>query len=44
MGPVMAVVIQLIWVFARLICADIGAEIVDQMSPETDFSSDLAFL
>ena len=33
MRPVVAVVIQLIRIFAVLICADIGAEIVDQMSP-----------
>jgi hypothetical protein len=33
MFPVMAVVIQLVWVPAILVCADIGAEIVDEMGP-----------
>lgn len=38
MFPVTAVVIQLVWVLAILICADIGAEIVDKMGPVTCIS------
>ncbi len=33
MVPVVAVVIQLVWVSAVLVCADIRAEIVDKMGP-----------
>jgi hypothetical protein len=35
MVPVVAVVVQLVWVPAVLICADIWAEIVDEMGPVT---------
>jgi hypothetical protein len=39
MVPVVAVVVQLVWVSAVLVCADVRAEIVDEMGPVTCVSS-----